>query len=186
MTPVSTGIRVAWDHKNGSFQCLSPRRESQLFSCLSGRGFFVRKWVPFICGSCTFQSGGFVLVFWLSEFVHQTFKSKFSVLCSSVVFLVVFFIGFQRRCFGVSSLLCKIYGLGCLMWSWNPLFFREKVLTFVIPPDCSLLLLGCRFFSWQDCISVSFTRLSAALLPFIVEALFIQFAGPFLRELSYM
>ena len=76
---------------------------------------------------------------------------QFSCMCSLLVF--------KARYLGDSSLLCKIYELGCLMWSSNPLLLRKINHTFVIVPNCGSPHLGCHFFPWCGHISVSPTHL---------------------------
>ena len=68
------------------------------------------------------------------------------------------------------------------MWSLNPSLLKEKIHVFVIPPAGGLLWLGCEFFH----ISVSPTHLNVVLLPFAVEALSIQFSGPFPWKLFHV
>lgn len=43
------------------------------------------------------------------------------------------------------SFPCKIEGLGCLIWSSNPLLLRENSCIFIILPSCGSLQLGCVF-----------------------------------------
>lgn len=63
----------------------------------SGRHFKVNEWVPFTYSMWVFQSGVFVLFFRSSKFLHEPFKSIFSIPFSSIAFLDIFIIGFQRQ-----------------------------------------------------------------------------------------
>lgn len=90
---------------------------------------------------------------------HRPFKSNFSVLCSSLVFLVIFPIGFQIQVFW-ESLLCRIQGFGCLMQSSNPWLLREETHISVIPPGYGSQQLGCG--------SLPGKNVSLPLLPFLM------------------
>lgn len=52
----------------------------------------------------------------------------------------------------------------------------------MITPACGLPYWAV-FLPLVSCLSASPSRLNAVLLPFVVEALVIQFSNPFLREL---
>lgn len=83
---------------------------------------------------------------------------------------------FKARHLGASSLHYKFQGLTPLMWSMNPLLFREK-----IQIVRSLLIVGCHT-GWcggcsGDFISASPTHLTVAISPFVVRELFRLFSG---------
>ena len=90
---------------------------------------------------------------------HRPFKNNFSVLCSSLVFLVIFPVGFQSQVFW-ESLLCRIQGFRCLMQSINPWLLREETHNFVIPPGYGSQQLGCG--------SLPGKNVSLPLLPFLM------------------
>lgn len=105
--------KVACDDITGSCQCLSPQGSISPGSCPSSRHFKVNMWVPFIYSLHTSQSGVFALIRVTSESVHEPFENRISVLCSSIVFLVICPIGFQKQLFeGGSSFLSRIQVLG--------------------------------------------------------------------------
>lgn len=139
--PASTGIsKVAWDHKNSFCQCLIPQGASKMVLVSPADDSSLLKYVPFINGPCTFQSVGFALVLRLKESALEHFKSRFSVFCSSTVFLDVFSLVFKARYLSGSSLLHKIQELGCMMWSSNSSFCREITIpswSFLVVDHCS-------------------------------------------------
>ena len=67
-------------------------------SCLSERTFKIVIGSPSRMVHTLFNMV-FALVLVSSESVHELFKSRFSVPCSSIVFLDIFFIGFQSQVF---------------------------------------------------------------------------------------
>ena len=67
----------------------------------------------------------------------------------------------------------------------NPLLLREMIHTFVIPPNCVSLQLGCDFFPGKT-IPASPTIPNADHLLLVAKAMLIQVSGPFSRELLHM
>ena len=90
-------------------QCLSPKGASQLvLSSLADASKLVSEsLLPMIY--VLFHLMGFLLVFRLSESAGMSFKSEFSIPCSSIAFLNIFPIDFHiQRYLGGSFLLHRI------------------------------------------------------------------------------
>ena len=66
-------------------------------------------------------------------------------------------------------------GFGVLDVELDSLTSQGKDPYFMISPDCGSLWLGFGFFLGETFISVSPTCLNVFLLPFVMEALFVQF-----------
>ena len=92
--PVLT-LHTRGHKKNGSLQCLSPKGASQLVlsSLVDASRSVIESLLSMIY--VLFHLMGFLLVFRLSESAGMSFKSEFSIPCSSIVFLNMFPIDFQ-------------------------------------------------------------------------------------------
>lgn len=121
--------------------------------CLSCRYLKISKWVIFTYGPWAFQSSVFAFhVIWV---VCGPFKSNISVLYSSVVFLNILSVGFQRQVFWEFCLLYRIWDA----WygAWIPPQGKDQ--TFVLLPTMDFPVWG------MDFILV---RLSLPLLPILM------------------
>ena len=56
---------------------------------------------------------------------------------------------------GVLGACLSCAGSGCLVWSLNPSLLKEKIWTFVIPPDCGSLQPGCGFLLGETSLCLS-------------------------------
>lgn len=97
-----------------------PQGESQMYFP-SSAGISVSNLIFLTQDLCTFISSVFVLVFILSEYAHDPFKSGFFFS-----FLDISLIDFQSHVFGSLFLLCRTYKLCCLRWSLDPLLLKKS------------------------------------------------------------
>ena len=81
-----------------------------------------------------FKYSVFILVFGQSESTCKPFKSRFPSPVALWLSWMSSPLVFKARCFGASSLLCRITGLGHLTWSLDPSLLRERILTFMLLP----------------------------------------------------
>lgn len=175
MVPISAGIsKVAWDHKNGSHQCLSLYGESQL--------------VPASPVDISRLVNGSS-----SPMVHELFNLVFLLFMSyelcvgllRAIFCSVQFCGFPEHTLcrfsetGVLGVLSLVQDLGCLIWSLNPSSGERSDLC--VAPNYGFPWLGYGFY-FGETLFASSTHLDAVLSLPVVDALFIQFSGPFMRE----
>lgn len=76
----------------------------------------------------------------LSESVYKSFKDEFLFVETLYLSWVYSLLIFKGRRFRGLSFLCKIWGLGCLIWSLNPFTSHERSLL-VVPLNCGWLQL---------------------------------------------
>lgn len=120
-------------------------------SCPSSRCFKASRWVPFTHCSCTLQLGVFALVFRSNESLCKSFKSRFSIPYSFLVFPGIFPIGFQTQMFWFSSLMQGV-GIGVLNVMLKSLASQGKDL-FLCDP--SQLWLAVVLVLWLPLLSIS-------------------------------
>ena len=135
---------------------------------------------------CAFQPGVFV---W-NETVLKPFKSKFSIFCSSVVFLGIFLIGFQNQVLGAYLSCAGSRGLGAWCGAWilcsqgkyiclynlSCLWIAEVGVFFFFPlqrPSLRLLPALLSFFTFccGDSVHLVFRSLLGRVTPHIFVAL---------------
>lgn len=104
-------------------------------SYLSVKCFKISQGAPFTYGSCVFQSGVFELVFRSISLCGDPLRASFpflSVLWFSWAYSLKFSKpGILRACLSYAVSMHTPMQYVCLMWSSNPLLFRDNNHTFV-------------------------------------------------------
>ena len=159
MVPTSTGISiVAWVHKNGFCQCLSPRGALKLVpvsladtlrlvSALPSPMIHVLL-ISLVCLHWFFRSSESACKSFKSRFPHSMQSCLFFLDCSPLVF--------KARCLGACLSYAGSRGWNAWCGAWIPHSSGKRY--------C----------------------LDTVLLSFVVEAVFIQFSCPFPREFFHI